>query len=110
MNREVQRYVCEGFTSDQELSLYDILFRDDLSKNDIKKLKEIADTLLQIDKNKDCSEPDHWTDRQETKTEIDYLIRDTLWVELPECYDEVSISAYRQQTYGYVYTRYRSVV
>lgn len=108
MNQEEQRYAREGFTSDEELSLYDMLLRDDLSKNDIKKLKEVAATLLHKIKGK-IAELDHWTDKQETKAEVDNLIRDTLWAELPECYDEVSISSYRQQIYEYVYTRYRSV-
>ena len=108
MSQEEQRYVREGFTSDEELSLYDMLFRDDLSKTDIKKLKEVAASLLQKRKMK-ISEVDHWTDKQETKAAIDNLIRDTLWAELPECYDEVSISMYRQQIYEYVYTRYRAV-
>ena len=106
MNREEKRYVREGFANDEELSLYDMLFRDDLSKNDIKKLKEVAATLLQKIKEK-ISELDHWTDKQETKAAVDNLIRDTLWAELPECYDEVSISTYRQQIYEYVYTRYK---
>ena len=108
MNVEEQRYVREGFESDEELSLYDMLFREDLSKNDIKKLKEVAANLLQKIKGK-IAELDHWTDKQETKAEIDNLIRDTLWEELPECYDELSISNYRQQIYEYVYTRYKSV-
>lgn len=108
MNDEEQRYVREGFESDEELSLYDMLFREDLSKNDIKKLKEVAADLLQKVKGK-IAELDHWTDKQETKAEIDNLIRDTLWEELPECYDELSISNYRQQIYEYVYTRYKSV-
>ena len=106
MNQEEQRYVREGFASDEELSLYDMLFREDLSKNDIKKLKEVAVTLLQKIKAK-ISELDHWTDKQETKAAVDNLIRDTLWAQLPECYDEVSISVYRQQIYEYVYTRYK---
>ena len=106
MNQEKQRYVREGFASDEELSLYDMLFREDLSKNDIKKLKEVAATLLQKIKTK-ISELDHWTDKQETKAAVDNLIRDTLWAQLPECYDEVSISVYRQQIYEYVYTRYK---
>ena len=106
MNQEEQRYVREGFASDEELSLYDMLFREDLSKNDIKKLKEIAAALLQKIKAK-ISELDHWTDKQETKAAVDNLIRDTLWAQLPECYDEVSISVYRQQIYEYVYTRYK---
>ncbi len=108
MNQEEQRYVRENFTSDEELSLYDMLFRDDLSKNDIKKLKEVAATLLQKIKSK-VAELDHWTDKQETKAEIDNLIRDTLWADLPECYDEMAISCYRQQIYEYVYTRYGAV-
>lgn len=108
MNQEKQRYAREGFNSDEELSLYYMLFREDLSKNDIKKLKEVAATLLQKIKIK-ISELDHWTDKQETKAAVDNLIRDTLWAELPECYDEVSISVYRQHIYEYVYTRYKEV-
>ena len=108
MGEEEQRYVREGFTSDEELSLYDMLFRDDLTKADIKILKEMSASLLHKIKDK-ISELDHWTDKQETKAAIDNLIRDTLWAELPECYDEVSISMYRQQIYEYIYTRYKVV-
>lgn len=108
MNQETKRYVREGFSSDEELSLYDMLFKDDLSKNDIKQLKKVAVDLLQKIKAK-IAELYHWTDKQETKAAVDNLIRDTLWEELPSSYDEVSISHYRQQIYEYVYTRYSSV-
>ena len=108
MNQEEQRYVREGFKNDEELSLYDMLFREDLSKADIQKLKDVAMSLLQKIKTK-IAEFDHWTDKQETKAAIDNLIRDTLWKELPDCYDELSISMYRQKIYEYVYTRYREV-
>ena len=107
MNQEEQRYAREGFTSDEELSLYDMLFRTDLNKNDIQKLKVVAVTLLQKIKAK-ISEFDHWTDKQETRAEVENLIRDTLWTELPVCYDEVSISDYRHKIYEYVYTRYKT--
>lgn len=108
MNQEGRRYVREGFVSVEELSPYDLLFWDDLSKDDIKKLKEVAATLLQKIKKK-ISELDYWTDKQETKDAVDNLIRDILWSELPECYDEISISMYRQKIYEYVYTRYKEV-
>lgn len=108
MEQEVQRYVREGFTSDEELSLYDLLFKDDLSVADIKKLKAVAVDLLQKVKAK-IAELDHWTDKQETRAEVDNLIRDTLWAELPESYDETSILAYRQKIYEYLYTRYKEV-
>ena len=106
LDQEEQRYVREGLSSDEELSLYDLLFKDDLSKADIKKIKEVAATLLQKVKAK-IAELDHWTDKQETKAAVDNLIRDTLWEELPESYDEISISGYRQRIYEYVYTRYK---
>lgn len=108
LDEEQQRYVREGFESDEELSLYDLLFKEDLSKNEIKKIKEVAVELLQKIKAK-IAELDHWTDKQETKAAIDNLIRDTLWAELPESYTELQISEYRQRIYEYVYSRYKVV-
>ena len=108
MTREEQRYVREGSTSDEELSLYDMLFREDLSKSEIKKIKEVAVSLLAKIKEK-ISQLDHWTDKHETKAVVETLIRDTLWKELPDSYDDISISHYRQQIYEYVFTRYPDV-
>ena len=108
LSEEARRYVREGFQSDEELTLYDMLFRDDLTAKDIKKLKEVAAMLLRKIKSL-IAEFDHWTDKQETKSQVDNIIRDTLWAELPECYDEVSISKYRQQVYEYVYMRYKDI-
>ena len=108
MDQEEQRYVREGFSSDEELSLYDLLFSQNLSKQDIQKIKQVAVDLLAKVKAK-IAKLDHWTDKQETKAAVDNLIRDTLWAELPECYDEVSISVYRQKIYEYVYVRYPEV-
>ena len=47
MNQEEKRYVREGFTSDEELSLYDMLFNENLSKEDINKIKKVAVDLLE---------------------------------------------------------------
>ncbi len=108
LDEEEQRYVREGFNSDEELSMYDMLFKENLSPNDIKKIKEVAVDLLYKVKSK-IAELNHWTDKQETKAAVDNLIRDTLWAELPESYDEVSISVYRQKIYEYLYTRYNGI-
>ena len=108
LNDEEQRYVREGFSSDEELSMYDMLFRDDLSKSDIQKLKKVAVDLLQKVKAK-IAELDHWTDKQETRAEVDILIREVLWKELPDTYDDLSVAACRQQVFEYVFTRYKEV-
>lgn len=108
MTMEEQRYVREGFSSDEELSMYDMLFSENLTAKDIKAIKKVAVDLLQKIKDK-IAELDHWTDKQETKATVDILIRDTLWAELPECDDDRSIDFYREKIYEYVYTRYKEV-
>lgn len=108
MGQEQQRYVREGFNSDEELSLYDLLFADNLSKQDIAKIKQVAVELLAKIKAK-IAELDHWTDKQETKAIVSNLIRDTLWDELPMSYDSDSIEGYKNKIYEYVYVRYPEV-
>lgn len=107
MGQEEQRYIREGFTSDEELSLYDLLCSENLSKQDIKKIKQVAVELLQKIKAK-IAELDHWTDKQETRADIENLIRETLFTELPDCYLD-HISDYHQKIFEYVYTRYKEV-
>ena len=108
MNTEQKRYVREGFKDDEELTMYDLLFSNNLSKKDIKEIKKVAVDLLEKVK-KRISELDHWTDKEDTRANVDNLIRDTLWEELPESYDDKSISNYRQKIYEYVYIRYKDV-
>jgi type I restriction enzyme R subunit len=106
LSKEEQRYVREGFSNDEELSIYDLLFRKDLSKNDIKKIKEVAVSLLKQIKAR-IAELDHWTEKEQTQSIIRNIIRDTLYWDLPECYSDNIIDNYRQQIYEYVYTRYK---
>ena len=108
MNEEEQRYVREGFSSDEELSMYDMLFDENLSKEDIKKIKKVAVDLLDKIKTK-IAELDHWTDKQETKAEVDNLIGKILWEELPESYSDSAIFECRKLIFEYVFMRYKQV-
>ena len=85
-----------------------MLFRDDLSKNEIKKLKAVAADLLHKVKEQ-ISRLDHWTDKQETRDMVSNLIRDTLWNELPESYDDAAVAQCRSRIYEFVYMRYKQV-
>ena len=85
-----------------------MLFSENLSKPDIRKIKAVAVELLQKVKSK-IAELDHWTDKQETRSIVYNLIRDDLWSELPACYDDPSIPVYLQRIYEYVYKRYKEV-
>ena len=107
LTQEEKRYVREGFSSDEELSMFDLLFKADLSKQEITMIKKVAVDLLAKIKAK-IAELDHWADKPETKAIVDNLIRDTLWAELPESYDEISITTYRKEIYEYIYLRYKT--
>lgn len=103
---EVQkRYVREGFESDEELTMFDLLVKDSLTKEETKQVKKLAQTMLAKIKNR-IHELDHWRDKEETQSIISVMIRDLLWAELPESYDDVAIADYRHQIYEYVYNAY----
>ena len=46
LTEEEKRYVREGFENDEQLSVFDILMKKDLSKTDIKRIKELSVELL----------------------------------------------------------------
>ena len=108
LTEEEKRYIREGFENDEQLSMYDVLIKDDLSKEDIKRIKKVAVDLL--DKIKaQLATMDHPFDKQETRASIIITIRDLLWQELPESYSEESITYYRDAVYNYVSDHYRNV-
>ena len=105
LSDEEKRYIREGFDNDEQLSMFDVLMKDDLSKEDIRKLKTAAKELLDVIKQK-LATMDHPFDKQETKATIIITIRDVLWQKLPESYPVESINHYRDAVYNYVSQRY----
>ncbi|MBQ8606529.1 MAG: type I restriction endonuclease subunit R [Clostridia bacterium] len=105
LDDEQKRYVREGFDSDEELTMFDLLVKDSLSKEEVKKVKKLAQTMLSKIKTR-IHELDHWRDKEETQSIISVLIRDLLWSDLPDSYDDNAIATYRQQIYEYVYNTY----
>ena len=106
LDEEQKRYVKEGFDSDEELSIYDLLISgQNLSKEEIKKVKKLAQEILVKVKAR-IRELDHWRDKEETRSIISILIRDLLWADLPESYEDETIVNYRQLIYEYVYNTY----
>ena len=105
LDDEQKRYVREGFESDEELTMFDLIMKDSLSKEEVKKVKKLAQTMLSKIK-AHIHELDHWRDKEETQSIISVLIRDLLWANLPDSYDDNAIATYRQQIYEYVYNTY----
>ncbi len=105
MSEEEQRYAREGFSNDEELSIYDLLFSDNLSKSDIDKVKKMSKDLLQKIKER-IAGMDHWTDKRETRAAVDILIRNVLYEEIPDSMFD-RLDAYRKAIYEHVYTHYK---
>ena len=106
LDDEQKRYVREGFESDEELTIFDLLCKDkSLSKEEIKKVKKLAQDMLKEIKER-IHELDHWRDKEETQSIVSVLIRDLLWSELPESYDDAAIDNYRQAIYEHIYNNY----
>lgn len=105
LDEEEKRYVREGFSCDEELTIFDLLMKDSLSKDDIKQVKKLSQTLLSTIKQK-IHGMDHWRDKPDTQSMISVTIRNLLFTELPSSYDDESIEGYRQKIYEYVYSTY----
>ncbi len=106
LDDEQKRYIAEGFESDEELTIFDLLSRDsELSKEEIKQVKKLAQTMLVKIKAR-IHELDHWRDKEETQSIISVLIRDLLWADLPDSYDDKAVADYRQQIFEYIYQTY----
>ena len=106
LDEEQKRYVKEGFDSDEELSIYDLLISgQSLSKEDIKKVKKLAQEMLIKIKSR-IHELDHWRDKEETQSIISVMIRELLWSNLPVSYSDNEIEVYQHTLYEYVYNTY----
>ncbi len=105
LSEEQQRYIREGFDNDEQLSMFDILMKQDLGKEDIKRLKKVAIDLLAKIKEMiaTMSQP---FENPTAKHHIIVTIRDTLWEQLPESYSDESINYYREAVYDYLSRRY----
>ena len=106
MSEEEQRYAREGFSNDEELSVYDLLFSDNLSKSDIEKIKKMSVELLKKIKDR-IAGMDHWTDKQETRAAVDVLIRNVLYEQIPDSMFD-RLDEYRRNLYEDFYTHYKA--
>ena len=90
----------------KELTIFDLLCKGKtLSKEEIKKVKKLSQDMLKTVKEQ-IHELDHWRDKEETQSIISVMIRDILWANLPESYDDNSIANYRQNIYEHIYNTY----
>lgn len=103
LNEEEQRHVKQGLT-EEELALFDLLYKDDLSEKDEKLVKVAAKELLfKLKKEKLVLE---WRKKQQARASVMVTIEEILDRNLPESYDKDIFKEKCQQVYQHVYDSY----
>jgi type I restriction enzyme R subunit len=104
LDAEQRRSVEEGL-SDDELALFDLLFKDAISKADRERLKQASRHLLAA--LRDLLRPMHaWTQNTATQAEVKVFILDNLWQSLPRPpFTEEETEEAAARVYEYVWQR-----
>jgi len=103
LNDEERRWKMEWLT-DEELALFDILLKDDISPDEEKKIKKIAHDLL--DKLRKEKLVLDWRKKADTRASVKITIEDFLYDELPQSYNELVLKEKVDDVYFHVYDNY----
>jgi len=102
LNDEEKRYIREGLSSEEELTIFDLLTKPNmkLSKKEVKEVKKVAQSLL--NKLKTDKFVLDWSKKQQTRAAVQLTISEVL-DELPEVYVKETYEQKCNQVYQYVY-------
>jgi type I restriction enzyme R subunit len=107
LNAEQKCAVEEGLSND-ELSLFDLLFKQNISKADRERLKQASRTLLSS--LRDLLRPmPGWTHKAATQAQVEVFILDNLYGALPRPpFSEAETEVIARRVYDYIWDRCRS--
>lgn len=107
---EEQRYVREGFKSEKELAVYDLLSKDIASttKSDIDKIKKVAQELMDTVETR-RHEMGDLRDRASAQAQMKVAIIDRLLNGMPDGYSSEDIESRAEVIYQYVQQQMHSV-
>jgi type I restriction enzyme R subunit len=104
LDAEQRRAAQEGLTDD-ELALFDLPFKDNISKADRERLKQASQALLHSLRSQLKPMP-NWTQNSATQAEVRMFILDTLWESLPKPpFTDEDAQAMADKVYGFIWQR-----
>ena len=102
LDAEQRRAVEEGL-SEEQLALFDLVQRGDLSKTDRERIKQASRELLEGIL-KVIAPLDRWTEKEQTQAEVQTFILDRIYQELPEPpYTPVEKAEVAELVYRYIW-------
>ena len=102
LNEEEKRNLREGL-SDEELAIFDLLYKVDLSDKERNQIKKVARDILEKLKNKLVLD---WRKKQQARADVKVTIDDVLYDELPESYSTGEYQMKIDLVYRHVYDSY----
>lgn len=104
MDEELQRHVREGLSED-ELTLFDMLLKENISKAERETLKQASKDLLASLK-EHLSQMPNWTKNTTTQADVQMFILDTLYTSLPRPpFTDAEADSLAARLYGFVWQR-----
>ena len=108
LSEEEQRHVRMGFENEEQLAMFDLLFKPDLSKTEIEKLKDVSAILLKRVKD-EIAKLHNWYEKESTISMVRKEITDALYELLPESYPDDALTSYGDKVYEYVLGHFKTV-
>jgi type I restriction enzyme R subunit len=110
LDQEEHRYIREGFKSDKELAVYDLLSKDksSITKGDIAKIKKAVQELMDTVETR-RKEMGNLRDRASAQAQMKTAIIDSLLEGMPDGYSSEDIDARAEVVYQYVQEQMHSV-
>lgn len=104
LDEKQREWVREGFQNQQQMTVFEMLFKDTLTPSEIRKVKNVCIEMVEAIE-KRLSEMVHWTEKEETCSQVWTIVRDEAY-KLPESsYPDDVLSGCIKQIYDYFYSR-----
>jgi type I restriction enzyme R subunit len=103
LSQEDQRAIKENL-NEEELAVFDILYKEELNPDEEKRVKKLAQELLE--KLKAEKLVLDWRKKEKTRAGVRVAIRDFLYDELPDSYGEKDLLNLQKEVYNHVFDSY----
>lgn len=104
LDEKQREWVREGFQNQQQMTVFEMLFKDTLTLAEIRKVKSVCIEMVSAIEER-LGEMVHWTEKEETCSQVWTIVRNEAY-KLPESsYPDDVLDGCIKQIYGYFYSR-----
>lgn len=104
LDEKQREWVREGFQNQQQMTVFEMLFKDTLSPSEIRKVKSVCIEMVSAIEER-LGQMVHWTEKEETRSQVWTIVRNEAY-KLPESsYPDDVLDGCIKQIYGYFYSR-----